>query len=49
MDLAQTDVIALASVLAEGQEPTPSSRAIEAQVTAGELSDAEALSALKRR
>ncbi|KJF15830.1 MULTISPECIES: hypothetical protein [Acidithrix] len=47
-DRSQTDMVALASVRAEGQEPTALSHSLEAQVTAGQLSDADALTALKR-
>jgi hypothetical protein len=47
-DRSQTDIVALASVRAEGQEPTALSHTLEPQVTAGQLSDADALTALKR-
>ncbi len=47
-DREHADMIALASVRAEGQEPTALSHSLEAQVTAGRLSDADALTALKR-
>ncbi len=47
-DREHADMIALASVRAEGQEPTALSHSLEAQVTAGRLRDADALTALKR-
>lgn len=45
---AQSDAIALASVRAEGQEPSVLSHLLELQVTDGQLSGDEALAALKR-